>query len=1005
MTDEAPLTPEEYQVAAELFAELAEASTAERDRRLADDSIPPRVRAELASLLGVDPAGAFAEARLGAVGRAMLDEPGPTRPPERIGPFRILEVLGEGGMGTVYLAEQSEPIERRVALKVIRSGLDSEQVLSRFRGEQRALARMEHPHIARVLEGGVTDGGQPYFVMEYVAGTTITRYCDDHRLDICRRLELFVKVCQAIQHAHQRGFLHRDLKPSNVLVTEQDGEPVPKVIDFGVAKAMADSLAPDATRLTASQQLVGTPEYMAPEQVTGGEVDLDTRVDVYALGVLLYELLTGTVPLDVDTAMRSGFEAMIRTIREVEPPAQSTRISTITDRADLVAARRRLMDARRLRLALRGELDWIVGRALEKDRERRYPSALEFGADVRRHLDGDPVLARPTSAVYRIRKLVRRHRLAFVAAATVFAALITGIAGIGYGLSEARRELDRANATKSLLVQMLESAAPEIALGADTRLLRGMLDRTAAELLDGSISDPLIRFDLHGVAGSTYLSLGANEAAETHLRALLALGAVPEDDPRLIDARLTLADVLRFTGRFDELGALLDALRPRITELAGSHPDRELRFRFAEVQLRLRRDGLRSITAAMEQLAHDALAAFGERHSRTTQLRHELATHYRDLGRTEEARRLLETQLAILEDLHGAESPRCVAVQESLLFLDLDRGRYQEAERLARRVARIHVQQLGEDNPKALGAHVPLATVLASTDRGEEALPLLERIRDLPESELPADAETRLLALNVLGNVYLRMQRIDEARELFETVVAGFDRTLGPESDRALPTRNNLVLLYMQRGELEEAERLALETLEREREILGPDHPMTLALRVYLSSVYLQSDRAERAHELLLPTAKALLAREGPRGRFAGYALQTLSAVCATLGREDDTFRLTSAALETTTSAAAAEDATPLLLEQAVADLLHHPDARLRDPARALPLAERLLALPDRRSTRTWTLLADARLGSGDPARALEALREARDLLTEDEPIAAALDRRIRALEQDLGGR
>jgi serine/threonine protein kinase/Flp pilus assembly protein TadD len=365
-----------------------------------------------------------------------------------IGPYKLLERIGEGGMGAVYVAEQTQPVRRRVAVKVIKPGMDSKEVVARFEAERQALALMDHPHIAKVLDAGATQAGRPYFVMELVRGLPITAYCDQARLPAERLLRLFAQVCRAIQHAHQKGIIHRDLKPSNVLVTLHDGEPVPKVIDFGVAKALNQRLA-DKTVYTRLTQLVGTPLYMSPEQAELSALDVDTRSDVYSLGVLLYELLTGTTPFDPETIRQAGFDEMRRMIREDEPPRPSQRVSTLGAQARSTLSARRGLDDRRLSRLLRGDLDWIAMKALEKDRNRRYESAGAFADDVERYLADEPVVACPPSAAYRLRKFARRNRAALATAAVLGAAVLAVAGSLGWtvrDVSARRRAAEQAAA-------------------------------------------------------------------------------------------------------------------------------------------------------------------------------------------------------------------------------------------------------------------------------------------------------------------------------------------------------------------------------------------------------------------------------------------------------------------------------------------------------------------------------------------------------------------------------
>src|SRR6266850_4775641 len=348
------------------------------------------------------------------------------KPGDRIGRYRLLEEIGHGGCGVVYMAEQEQPVRRRVALKVIKLGMDTHQVVARFEGERQAVALMEHPNIAKVLDAGATQAGRPFFVMELVGGIKITDFCDQHHLPTRQRLGLFIQVCRAIQHAHQKGVIHRDIKPSNVLVATQDGQPVPKVIDFGIAKATQGRLT-DQTLFTAFEQLLGTPAYMSPEQAQLGGQDVDTRSDIYSLGVLLYELLTGKTPFDTREMLAGGLDAMRRTIQEKEPARPSTRLSTMDRRELKATAEHRQSDAPKLIHLLRGDLDWIVMKCLEKDRARRYETANGLAADIERHLNQEPVMARPPSTLYKVHKFIRRNRIAATAAAPIAIALLLGI--------------------------------------------------------------------------------------------------------------------------------------------------------------------------------------------------------------------------------------------------------------------------------------------------------------------------------------------------------------------------------------------------------------------------------------------------------------------------------------------------------------------------------------------------------------------------------------------------
>ncbi len=369
------------------------------------------------------------------------------KPGETIGRYKLLQKIGEGGCGVVYMAEQQEPVVRRVALKVIKLGMDTKEVIARFEAERQALALMNHPNIASVLDGGATEAGRPFFVMELVRGVPITKFCDEQNLPTAKRLELFTAVCHAVQHAHQKGIIHRDLKPSNILVTLHDGVPVPKVIDFGIAKATQGKLT-DSTVFTAFEQFIGTPAYMSPEQAEMSGLDIDTRSDIYSLGVLLYELLTGRPPFDPKTLLAAGLDEIRRIIREVDPPRPSTRLATLTDADRSTVATQRGTAPAHLSVLLRGDLDWIVMRCLEKDRTRRYETPSALATDIVRHLDDEPVVARPPGTAYRLRKLVRRNRAICAASAAVFLVLVVGLTLSSWLLVKERKARQLAEAAE-----------------------------------------------------------------------------------------------------------------------------------------------------------------------------------------------------------------------------------------------------------------------------------------------------------------------------------------------------------------------------------------------------------------------------------------------------------------------------------------------------------------------------------------------------------------------------
>lgn len=461
------------------------------------------------------------------------------RPGTKIGPYKLLEIIGEGGFGVVFMAEQTQPVRRKVALKIIKPGMDTRQVIARFEAERQALALMEHPNIARVLEAGATESGRPYFVMELVKGIAITDYCDQCRLPTRERLALFIAVCRAVQHAHQKGIIHRDLKPSNVMVTLRDGTPTVKVIDFGIAKATGQQLT-DKTMFTGFGQLIGTPMYMSPEQAALSEVDVDTRSDVYALGVLLYELLTGTTPFDKDTIRTVGVDELRRIIREDEPPTPSARLSTLHVNVLSTMSEQRPIDPHKLSQEVRGELDWIVMKALDKDRNRRYESASALAADVQHYLDDEPVAACPPSATYRLGKFARRHRTFLTTSCLVGLALILGTTVSVWQAIEANHARNTADKNLVLANEARQQAEAnfEKALEAVDRLLMRVGDNTlnqvpqmeqvqkrvlqdAVEFYDGFLADhpdnPQVRYKAAIVnlrIGQVYSAFSENSDAD-----------------------------------------------------------------------------------------------------------------------------------------------------------------------------------------------------------------------------------------------------------------------------------------------------------------------------------------------------------------------------------------------------------------------------------------------------------------------------------------------------------
>jgi eukaryotic-like serine/threonine-protein kinase len=476
---------------------------------------------------------------------------------DRVGRYKLLERIGEGGFGVVYRAEQEDPVRRQVALKILKAGMDTRQVVGRFEAERQALALMEHPNIASVFDGGATEGGRPFFVMELVVGQPITVYCDEHRLNTAERLELFAQVCKAVQHAHQKGVIHRDLKPANILVMEQDGRAMPKVIDFGVAKAIEQRLT-DRPLSTLFGQLIGTPAYMSPEQAGLGGLDIDTRSDVYSLGAVLYELLTGAPPFEAKRLLEGGHEAIVRTIREVEPPTPSARLTDLSpDESRMIGCQRRSAP-QRLRRLVRGELDWIVMRALEKDRGRRYETVNGLAMDVQRYLRNEPVAARRPGRVYLLAKTIRRNKLAFGIAALFATMLIIGAAVSAWQARRLVAAEAKSQQVAQFLEEMLASVGPSVALGRDTVLLREILDKAADRIARGLDKQPAVKVNLQRTVARVYGELGDYPKAEELLRDALSShrSALGREHLEIAAVLSRLAGAVAMQGRLDEAETL-----------------------------------------------------------------------------------------------------------------------------------------------------------------------------------------------------------------------------------------------------------------------------------------------------------------------------------------------------------------------------------------------------------------------------------------------------------------
>ena len=852
-----------------------------------------------------------------------------------VGPYQIVRRLGRGGMGEVYLAQQSAPVRRQVALKVVKLGMDTREVLTRFQAERQALAQLNHPCIAKMLDAGQTERGRPYFVMEYVDGPPITEYANAHQLTVEQRLDLFMQVCAGVQHAHQKALIHRDLKPSNILVAEQDGKPVPKIIDFGIAKAI-EPTADGETLFTQLGQIVGTPAYMSPEQAEPTSTDIDTRTDVYSLGVILYELLVDALPFERDELLAAGYEGILRVIREQEPPRPSARLREVTEQTTLVATRR-ITETGRLHRMLQGDLDWIVMKALEKDRARRYETANAFAMDVRRFLEQEPVLASPPSASYRLRKLVRRNRGTFTALASVAVVLVVAavVSSILFVRAErasriARREASKATQVSQFLGNMLGGVGPQVAKGRDTQMLRAILDETAERVGKELAEQPEVEATLRLQLGDTYRQLGEYKAAQQQLdriRQLQAAAGLTAPDPvRVLNAAGNLAwnrgdlktaeqsfrqalDHLVGSSAADSLAqAEIGMYLANVLAEQGSYGEADTLMHRSLAVYRAQpeqSDGL-AVTLnslgnlsryqgnlpAAEEFYREALAihrkVWGDIHPFVATDLHNLGKLLEAMGKGEPAEQALREALAMQQRLFDGPHPEIAMTLQALSELAVGAERFDAADSLAHAAYDIMRSFYGEDHESTIRALMAVAEVQSGRGQLREAESTYSKLVEIcrrPEISAPGLLPD---ALYRLATTMMKQGRGREALKGFSEAVERSTALSGADHPDALLFRNDYARALSGLGDDEAAMQQLRQVLAARERVLGGSHPETAITRVDLGRSLWRLGKLDEAEGLIRRGRDDYAAAKGEDHPGRWIATIHLASVLRDLGRLDE---------------------------------------------------------------------------------------------------------------------
>jgi eukaryotic-like serine/threonine-protein kinase len=864
----------------------------------------------------------------GAFTAAVPPAPERTSEARSIGPYQLIRKLGEGGMGQVWLAEQTAPIHRQVALKLIRVGRYDDAVLQRFYAERQSLAMMDHPAIAKVFDAGATSDGQPYFVMEYVPGQPITDYCDSKRLNIRKRLELFIKVCEGVQHAHQKAVMHRDLKPANILVVEVDGKPMPRIIDFGLAKTASPQLDGE-TLVTQAGGWVGTPGYMSPEQADPGVMDVDTRTDVYSLGAVLYVLLTGSRPFENKS---QRFDEFLRWLREEDPLRPSTRVDA--DKETSRSTEACGAEPEQLVGLLRGDLDWITMKALERDRARRYGSPLELAADIGRYLANEPVIARPASVGYRARKYVLRHKALVAGTSAVFLVLVAGVITSTWEAVKARRAEVRskqesaiAQAVSDFLQNDLLAQAsannqsgPSVKPDPDLKV-RTALDRAAQRIEGKFAKQPEVEAAVRDTIGQTYNSLGIYPEARKQLERALTLrrNVLGQDNPETLRTQVNLGRVALGDGKFPEAEELFSkALDASRRVLGPENPD-TLRFMNRLGSVYYQEGKLPQSEATYASALETARRVLGPDNPDTLDSLRGVAVTRARLGKYSEAETSFSQLLEIQKRRLGPEHPATIDAMKNLASIYNWQAKYAQSEALYTQTIEIATRVLGPEHPDTLACMGNLAGTYDDDGKYAESEALQRKTLELRSRVLGPEHRGTLWSMQELTHALFHQRKFAEAAALDAQALEIQRKVLGPDHPDTLDTMNSLSLIFEQLGKFREGETLSSQTLEIQRRSLGPESPDTLQSLGNLASFKMDLGEYAEAETLCRQAMEVQRRVVGPEHPETLEVMDNLGLALMYQGKYGEAESVLNRLLEIRRRVSGAENPDTLLVMQALA--------------------------------------------------------------------------------------